>query len=326
MKPTFKSNLTTSIDQFVADAINDIKKRSNGKPVLCALSGGVDSAVCAVMAQKAVGDKLTCIFVDTGFMRKGEGDFVEKLFKETHSINLIRVNAEARYLKKLKGVTEPEKKRKIIGEEFIRIFEEEAKKLGEVGYFMQGTIYPDVSESGHDGHKNVKSHHNVGGLPDIIDFKGILEPLRSLYKEEVRACAVALGLPKEFAFRQPFPGPGLAVRVLGELTKEKCDIVREADAIFTSELEAAGLSEQAKQYFAMLPNVSSVGVRNSARVYEQAIVLRAVHTTDFVSASVVPLPYEFLAKVVNRITTEVKGVNRVVYDLTPKPSGTIEWE
>jgi len=321
-----KSNLTTSIDDFVASAIDGIKTQAAGRPVLCALSGGVDSAVCAVMAQKAVGDKLTCIFVDTGFMRKGEGDAVEKLFKDTHSINLIRVNAEDRYLKKLKGVVEPEKKRKIIGEEFIRIFEEEAKKLGEIGCFMQGTIYPDVAESGGDGHKNVKSHHNVGGMPTNIKFKEIIEPIRPLYKEEVRACAVALGLPKQFAFRQPFPGPGLAVRVLGELTKAKCDMVRDADAIFCEELEAAGLAKEAQQYFAMLPNVASVGVRDNARVYEQAIVLRAVSTKDFVSASVVPLSYEFLEKVVARITSEVKGVNRVVYDITPKPSGTIEWE
>jgi len=321
-----KSNLTGTIPEFIIDAIEGIKKQAAGRPVLCALSGGVDSAVCAVLAQKAVGNKLTCIFVDTGFMRKGEGDFVEQLFRGTHSINLVRVNAESRYLKALKGVVDPEKKRKIIGKEFIRIFEEEAKKLGEVGCLVQGTIYPDVSESGADGHKAVKSHHNVGGMPTKIAFKEIIEPIRPLYKEEVRACAVALGLPEAFAQRQPFPGPGLAVRVLGGLTKEKCDMVRDADAIFCSELEQAGFSKQAKQYFAMLPNVLSVGVRNNARVYEQAIILRAVSTKDFVTAKSVELPYSLLEKVATRITTEVKGVNRVLYELTGKPPATIEYE
>ena len=320
------TNLKGSIEAFIEESVASIRAEAAGRPILCALSGGVDSAVCAILAHRAVGDNLTCLFVDTGFMRKDEGDQVTALFRDAYEINLIRVDAEARFLAKLAGVTEPEKKRKIIGEEFIRVFEEEAKKLGQVGCLVQGTIYPDIIESGADGHKQVKAHHNVGGMPLNIEFDAVIEPIKLLYKEEVRACGRALGLPETFAARQPFPGPGLAVRCLGELTKPRLDLLREADAIFREEIENAGLQKDIQQYFAILPGVRSVGVRNDERCYEETIALRAISTVDFVTAGAVRLPYELLETAARRITSEVNGVNRVVLDITPKPPATVEWE
>jgi GMP synthase (glutamine-hydrolysing) len=320
------SNLKGTIESFIEETCENIRNEAAGRPVLCAMSGGVDSAVCAVLAHRAVGDNLTCLFVDTGFMRKNEGDEVTALFRDTYAINLIRVDAEERFLAKLKGVTEPERKRKIIGEEFIRVFEEEAKKLGKVGCFVQGTIYPDIMESGQDGHKQVKAHHNVGGMPLNIEFEAVIEPIKMLYKEEVRECGRKLGLPESFAERQPFPGPGLAVRCLGELTKQRLDLLRDADAIFREELEKAGLQKDIQQYFAVWPGIQSVGVRDNERCYEEMIALRAITTKDFVTAGYARLPYELLETVAKRITNEVKGVNRIVYDVTPKPPATVEWE
>ncbi|MBP7221929.1 MAG: glutamine-hydrolyzing GMP synthase [Sedimentibacter sp.] len=316
-------------EKFVSDSILQIKNQIGDKRALCALSGGVDSSVSAAMVHKAIGKNLICVFVDHGLMRKDEGDQVEKVFKDKMNMNLIRVNAQQRFLSKLAGVTEPERKRKIIGEEFIRVFEEEKQKLkdefGHIDYLVQGTIYPDVVESGTSSSSLVKSHHNVGGLPDEVDFE-LVEPLRLLYKDEVRQVGRELGIPEEIVGRQPFPGPGLAIRVLGEVTEEKLRIVREADYIFRDEIKNAGLQNKIWQYFAALPNIRSVGVKEDERTYKHTIILRAVHSTDGMTSDWARIPYEVLEKVSNRIVKELDSVNRVVYDITTKPPATIEYE
>ena len=317
------------MDSFVEHAIWDIREKVGDGKVLCALSGGVDSSVAAVMLSKAIGSQLTCVFVDHGLLRKDEGDEVEEVFgpNGSYELNFIRVNAQERYYKKLAGVTEPEKKRKIIGEEFIRVFEEEAKKIGAVDFLVQGTIYPDVVESGLGGESAViKSHHNVGGLPDCVDFKEIIEPLRDLFKDEVRKAGLEMGIPEKLVFRQPFPGPGLGIRIIGEVTAEKVKIVQEADAIYREEIANAGLDKSIGQYFAALTNMRSVGVMGDERTYDYAVALRAVNTIDFMTAESAEIPWDVLQKVMSRIINEVKGVNRVMYDLTSKPPGTIEFE
>lgn len=316
------------MDSFVETSIQAIREKVGEGKVLCALSGGVDSSVAAVMLSKAIGKQLTCVFVDHGLLRKNEGDEVEEVFGPNgpYDLNFIRVNAQERFYTKLAGIEEPEQKRKIIGEEFIRVFEEEAKKIGAVDYLVQGTIYPDVIESGLGKSAVIKSHHNVGGLPDCVDFKEIIEPLRLLFKDEVRKAGLELGIPNHLVYRQPFPGPGLGIRIIGEVTAEKVRIVQDADAIYREEIAKAGVDKNLGQYFAAITNMRSVGVMGDERTYDYAIALRAVNTSDFMTAEAAQIPWEVLGTITSRIVNEVKGVNRVLYDCTGKPPATIEFE
>lgn len=316
------------MDSFIEDTVTQLKEKIGEGKALCALSGGVDSSVAAVLLSKAIGKNLTCVFVDHGLLRKNESREVEEVFGEkgSYDLNFIRVDASESFLKKLAGVTDPEAKRKIIGEEFIRVFEAEAKKIGAVDFLVQGTIYPDVIESGLGKSAVIKSHHNVGGLPDCVDFKEIVEPLRLLFKDEVRKVGSALGIPEHLVRRQPFPGPGLGIRIIGEVTGEKIKILQEADFIYREELAKAGADKNLGQYFAALTNMRSVGVMGDGRTYDYAVALRAVETSDFMTAEAAQLPWDVLAKVTNRIVNEVPGINRVLYDCTTKPPATIEFE
>lgn len=314
-----------TMENYAETAIRDIREKVGDGKALLALSGGVDSSVACKLLANAIGNQLTCIFVDHGLMRKNEGDEVEAAFKDS-GVNFVRVNAGDRFLSKLAGVTEPESKRKIIGEEFIRVFEEEAKKIGKVDYLVQGTIYPDVIESGLGDAAVIKSHHNVGGLPDYVDFKEIIEPLRLLFKDEVRKLGLTLGLDEKLVYRQPFPGPGLAIRIIGDITPQKVATLQDADAIFREEIANAGLDRDINQYFAVLTNMRSVGVMGDGRTYDYTLALRAASTSDFMTADFSRIPYDVLEKVSVRIVNEVKNINRIVYDITSKPPATIEWE
>ena len=320
------TNERIDINEFARSKIEEIKAKVGSGKALCALSGGVDSSVCAAIMSKAVGKSLTCIFVDTGLMRLHEAGEVRSMFDAHFDANLITVDAEARFLAKLTGITDPESKRKVIGEEFIRVFEEEARKIGSVDFLVQGTILSDIIESGAQGHALVKSHHNVGGLPDVIDFKEIVEPIRELHKHEVRKLGLALGLPKEYVERQPFPGPGLGIRIIGEVTKDKLDTLRQCDHIFRGEIAKAGLAGDIWQYFAVLTDLRSVGVKNGVRTYGRTLALRAVNSVDAMTADWACLPYDVIEKTSARIIGEVAGITRVVYDVTSKPPSTIEWE
>ena len=314
------------MDTFASSTIEKIKEKVGDGKAVCALSGGVDSSVAAVLMSKAIGNNLTCIFVDHGLLRKNEVEEVEAIFTKQFDVNFIKVDARDRFLTKLAGVTNPEQKRKIIGEEFIRVFEEEGKKIGKVDYLVQGTIYPDVIESGLGKSSVIKSHHNVGGLPDYVDFKEIIEPLRDLFKDEVRQVGRELGLPEYLVSRQPFPGPGLAIRIIGDITEEKLNILKEADYIFRDEASKSQISKELSQYFAVLTDTKSVGVMGDERTYDYLIALRAVVTDDFMTAKFAKIPYDILETISQRIVNEVAHVNRVVYDITSKPPATIEWE
>lgn len=311
---------------FVAEQVAKIKEKVGDKKVLCAMSGGVDSAVAATLVHRAVGDNLTCIFVDHGLLRKNEADDVYRVFKTERGMNLIKSDSADRFLDKLAGVSDPETKRKIIGGEFIKVFEDEAKKIGKVDYLVQGTIYPDVIESGKGKSAVIKSHHNVGGLPDVVDFKEIIEPLRDLFKDEVRKVGFELGLPEDIVMRQPFPGPGLAIRIIGDITREKIKILQDADYIYREEIAKAGLNKEIWQYFAVLTNCRSVGVMGDSRTYSYTLALRAVTSVDGMTADWARIPYDVLEKISTRIVNEVQDINRIVYDITSKPPATIEWE
>lgn len=311
---------------FVAEQVAKIKEKVGDKKVLCAMSGGVDSAVAATLVHRAVGDNLTCIFVDHGLLRKNEADDVYRVFKTERGMNLIKSDSADRFLNKLAGVSDPETKRKIIGGEFIKVFEDEAKKIGKVDYLVQGTIYPDVIESGKGKSAVIKSHHNVGGLPDVVDFKEIIEPLRDLFKDEVRKVGFELGLPEDIVMRQPFPGPGLAIRIIGDITREKIKVLQDADYIYREEIAKAGLNREIWQYFAVLTNCRSVGVMGDSRTYSYTLALRAVTSVDGMTADWARIPYDVLEKISTRIVNEVQDINRIVYDITSKPPATIEWE
>jgi GMP synthase (glutamine-hydrolysing) len=312
-------------EEFIEREVQNIREQVGDRKVLCGLSGGVDSSVAAALVHKAVGDQLTCIFVDHGLLRKNEADEVMEVFAEDFHMNIIKVDAKDRFLSKLAGVRDPEEKRKIIGNEFIYVFDDEAAKLDDIGFLAQGTVYTDIAESGSEGNQTIKSHHNVGGLPEDMELE-LVEPLKTLYKQEVRAVGTALGIPDHIVWRQPFPGPGLAIRILGDVTEDKLEIVRESDAILRDEIRKAGLDREIWQYFTVLPNIRSVGVKDGERTYVHTVGIRAVNSVDGVTSDWAIIPWDVLEKISTRIVQEIEEVNRVVYDITSKPPSTIEWE